>query len=219
MVDCGVTCEEVQPERRRYVVAAMGDSLTDQRVGGGGFLVELGKRCPASRFDAYGVGGQRTNHMRWRFLHDVFGVGDPKGGSKPEYTHVIVLGGINDLSSQSMFGVDLADVQRNLGYMYRAARARGVKVIALTLPPWGYVTGGKDRRPEATRQLNSWILGERGAGRLDHVVDVHPLMSCGDPDALCERYRVFREDAIHWNAAGHGVVADLLFDEVFRDCL
>src|SRR5210317_450497 len=44
--------------KRRYVVAAMGDSLTDPRSFGGKYLKLLRKRCPKSRFDSYGVGGQ-----------------------------------------------------------------------------------------------------------------------------------------------------------------
>jgi lysophospholipase L1-like esterase len=219
MVDCGRIKHEPPPSgHHRYVVAAIGDSLTDQRIGGGRYLAALAKRCPQSRFDAYGVGGQRTNHMRWRFLHDVFGIG-ARGKDQPQYTHVIVLGGINDLSAASMYGVDLRDIQKNLSYMYRAARVRGVQLVALTLPPWGYVPGGKDRRPEATHQLNAWILAEGQAGRVAHVVDVHPLLSCGDPDALCPRYRIWKQDAIHWNEAGHEVVADALYREVFADCL
>jgi len=216
-----VDCERIAPctasAKRTYTVAAIGDSLTDVRVGGGRYLGALARRCPLSRFDAYGVGGQRTNHMRWRFLEDVFGVGAARRAAKPAYTHVIVLGGINDLSAAPTTGVGLHDIQRNLTFMYQAARARGVKVVALTLPPWGYAPG-RDLRPEVTRLLNRWILSLPTAGAVDFAVDIHPLLSCGDADALCDRFRIRPDDAVHWNEAGHEVVAEALVRAVFGDC-
>lgn len=217
MVDCELAGNCGEEPARRYVVAAVGDSLTDRRVGGGRYMTALAARCPSSRFDAYGVGGQRTNHMRWRFLRDVFGIGY-RAKPKPGYTHVIVLGGINDLAAGPTRTVQLADTRRNLAYMYREARSRGATVVAVTVPPWGYVPGGWDRRPEATRRLNEWIVEQGRTGQVDHVVDVHPLMSCGDPDALCPEYRIWADDAIHWNEAGHGRVAEALHQAVFFDC-
>ncbi|HEY6459787.1 MAG TPA: hypothetical protein VIY73_06535, partial [Polyangiaceae bacterium] len=70
------------------VVAAMGDSLSDPRVGGGKYLDRLRARCPRSRFDSYGKGGEMVNQMRRRFEREVFAPGNPA------YTHVIVFGGV-----------------------------------------------------------------------------------------------------------------------------
>src|SRR5687768_13146034 len=83
---------------RSYTVAAIGDSLTDPRSGGGKYLDHLRSRCPKSRFDAYGKGGDMVNQMRSRFAKDVFGEGAPPDAApKPPYSHVIVFGGVNDL--------------------------------------------------------------------------------------------------------------------------
>src|SRR5688572_4696342 len=80
------------PERRRYRVLALGDSLTDQGVGGGGYLRELGRACPLSRFDHFGRGGDMVNQMRRRFEQ-----------ARPQtlagYDTLIVYGGVNDLYS------------------------------------------------------------------------------------------------------------------------
>ncbi len=215
MVDCErVSCPRAQ---KTYLVAAIGDSLTDERVGGGQYVAQLRRRCPGSRFDAYGVGGQRTNHMRWRFRRDVFGLG-VRAKSKPAYTHVIVLGGINDLAAQSMYTADVRGIQDNLATMYRQARSRGVAVVALTLPPWGYVPGGYDRRPAATRRVNAWIRKQGREGLVDRVVDIYPLLSCGDVDTLCPRFRRWPKDEIHWNSAGHAIVSERLHRDVFGDC-
>ncbi len=210
-----------RPEPRRYVVAAVGDSLTDTRVGGGRYLSYLAKRCPQSRFDAYGVGGQRTEHMRWRFLHDVFGVGAAR--NPPAYTHVIVLGGINDLSAGSISDARTGRIRDNLSYMYRQAHARGVEVIAVEVPPWGLLRGVRDARVQATLELNSWIGSRPSQGEADYAVDLGPVLLCDDkpgvrPGDLCPRYRRFPTDHIHWNAAGHKRVARALYESVFSDC-
>jgi hypothetical protein len=217
MVDCPRPEPSRPAKQTRYVVAAVGDSLTDTRVGGGLYLAWLKRRCPNSQFDAYGVGGQRTNHMRWRFLHDVFGVGARPDAGTPRYTHVIILGGINDLSASPTRHVDLSDIRHNLSMMYREARQRGVKVVALTLPPWGHLAD-YDRRPAATLELNRWIVDQRAEHRVDFTVEIHPLLSCGDPHTLCPAFRRFGNDEIHWNAEGHAVVARAIFQDAFSDC-
>lgn len=216
---CEVTAPK--PEPRRYVVAAIGDSLTDTRVGGGRYLKYLGQRCPESRFDAYGVGGQRTEHMRWRFLHDVFGIGAAR--KRPAYTHVIVLGGINDLSAGSLSAARTERIRANLSYMYREARVRGVEVVAVEVPPWGSLRGVRDARVQATRELNSWIASRPGEGDTDYAVDLGPVLRCDDragvrPGDLCPSFRRFPTDRIHWNAAGHERVAELIHRAVFDDC-
>lgn len=199
---------------RRYVVAAIGDSLTDTRAGGGGYLAALRARCPESRFDAYGVGGQRTDHMRWRFSSDLWGRSTP-WLDKPKYTHVIVLGGVNDLAATSLFDARIGRIQQNLSFMFRQARANGVTVVALTVPPFGRLRGVADRRLEATVRLNRWIVDEAAA---DHAVDINPLLSCGDPAVLCPRYRRFANDPIHWGKRGHEAVGQALHRAVFSDC-
>lgn len=206
-----------EPPKRRYRVAAIGDSLTDQRAGGGRYLAELAKRCPKSRFDAYGVGGQRTLHMRWRFDQDVLQLHKP-ALKRVAYSHVLVLGGVNDLSAGSFRSPSIAATQKSLNWMYRRAHQHGLEVVAITVPPWGKLAGGYDKRAEATRALNAWIAGRAAVGEVDHVVDVHPLLSCGDPDMLCPSYRRFADDLVHWNQKGHERVAQALHTSVFSDC-
>ncbi|MCC6217247.1 MAG: SGNH/GDSL hydrolase family protein [Polyangiaceae bacterium] len=201
--------------RRRYSVAAIGDSLTDPRSGGGGYLEVLRARCPASRFDAYGVGGQRTGHLRWRFAREVLGVG--AGPNAPRYDHVVVLAGVNDLGVQSVRAASSRAARENLAWMYAAARRHGVATIALTLPPWTGVTS-RDARAAETLALNDWIRGRAAAGDVDRVVDVFPLLSCGDSDRLCPSLRRFSDDLVHWNRAGHELVGGALAREIFSDC-
>jgi lysophospholipase L1-like esterase len=207
---------KAQP-KKRYFVAAIGDSLTDTRVGGGKYLQELRRRCPQSRFDAYGVGGQQTLHMRWR-VDEVLAQRQRMPAARIAYSHLLVLGGVNDLSAGSVTHPRVTRTQANLTAIYARARQRGLEVVAVTLPPWGRLVGDYDKRGAATHTLNDWIVARKRSGDVDDVVDIHSLLSCEDPDELCPAYRRFPNDRVHWNRAGHSVVAEALYREVFTDC-
>jgi GDSL-like Lipase/Acylhydrolase family len=210
------------PTGKKYAVAAIGDSLTDPRSGGGKYLKTLRKLCPQSRFDAYGIGGQRTDHMRWRIKSDLFGPSTPWMKKPDHYTHVIIFGGINDLSGVSPFDSHyeraVERIEGNLAYMYRVAKAGGVSVIALTISPWGRLRGVRDRRTDATDSLNEWISDQEKHGVVEHAVDLFPLLSCGDPYMLCAKYRRYPDDFIHWNETGHQLVGEAVARGAFSDC-
>jgi lysophospholipase L1-like esterase len=199
---------------RRYIVAAIGDSLTDTRVGGGRYMKHLARLCPASRFDTYGIGGQQTVDMRARFDDDVFGAGrkDPK----VQYTHLIILGGVNDLYGGTVGAARIARIEAQLGAMYAAARARNVAVIALTVPPWGHAGGAHDLAVTAT--LNGWIVDRAKSGEIADAVDLSPLVACGKSQTLCVPYRKTYDDQVHWNDDGHAVVAAAIHRAAFADC-
>lgn len=203
---------------RRYVVAAMGDSLTDTRVGGGRYLEFLRHRCPDSQFDAYGVGGQRTDHMRWRLTADLFGEGPWQSGPKPAYTHVIILGGVNDLVASPRGYGRTDSIRQNLSTMWRMARERGLSVIAMTVPPWTAPGPVRDLRMDATTRLNEWMVVEQQEGRVDAVVDIHERLLNAEAQSLRLEYRRYPSDFIHWSEQGHRVVGEALFEEVFSDC-
>jgi lysophospholipase L1-like esterase len=155
--------------------------------------------------------------MRWRFAVDLLQKSKP-AASRPHYGHVIILGGVNDLAAGSVTAPRVTRIERNLTWMYQKGHALGMKVIAVTVPPWGKLRGSYDKRADATRALNQWILGRTAGHAVDHAVDIHPLLGCGDEDVLCPSYRRFPDDQVHWGPPGHRVVADALFREVFADC-
>ncbi len=203
--------------KRIYKVAAMGDSLTDPRSHGGKYLQVLRDRCPRSRFDAHGVGGNMVNQMRKRFARDVLGKPRKPKQAKPDYTHVLVLGGINDICSDRTALRTNPKIEADLAAMYGMAKKAGLVVIALTLPPWGgFKRYYNPRRAASTARLNRWIKAQVGAAKVDGILDVYPLLSCGDPELLCPRYGW--SDKVHWNKAGHRVVGEALHREVFADC-
>ncbi len=199
-------------QRRTYVVAAMGDSLSDPKSQGAKYLEPLRAACPKSRFDAYGVGGNMTNMMRKRFARDVLGEGGD--GTKPAYTHVLVLGGIGDILSNETAKRTARSIERDLGGMYALAKERGLTVVAMTLPPWGGFKGYDGARHQMTLEVNAWLRA--GPPNVDVVVDLHPLLSCGDANKLCRDYAW--PDQLHWGPKGHQVVGAELEKRVFFDC-
>lgn len=197
---------------QRYVVAAMGDSLTDERAYPHAYMRQLREACPKSRWDNYGVGGNMVNQMRRRFDAAVLSKG------KPKYTHLIVFGGVNDVYSDKTAGRTPKLIQRDLSYMYERGRDAGIKIVALTITPWGgFKRYFNQERMAATRSVNAWIRGEEG-GRIDQVVDAFPLLSCGEPEKLCDEYMKPFKDGLHFGKLGHELLKDTLLSQVFPNC-
>ena len=196
--------------RRACRVAALGDSLTDYRSGGGGYLRVLEKRCPESEFVNYGKGGDMLNQMRRRFEAEV--LAEPAS----RFTHLIVFGGVNDLYSDETALRTPAKMQRDLTAVYQAARARGWRVVAITVAPWGgFAKWFTPRRSAATSEINAWIK----ASPADSVVDAHALLSCGDPERLCAEYSPPFKDGLHFGKKGHEKLGDALYEAEFQRCL
>lgn len=202
------------PPKAPVVVAATGDSLTDARSNGGKYLDLLRERCPKSRFDNYGKGGNMVNQMRRRFDDEIF------GPDRPKYTHVIVFGGVNDLYSDLTAGRTPAKIEADLTAMYQSAHAHGAKVVAITVAPWGGFTRYFNAsRSAATLELNRWILAQRASGTIEHAVDAYPLLSCGDPERLCPQVATPYKDGLHFGSEGHRLLGEALHRDVFSRCL
>lgn len=194
-------------------VALIGDSLTDFRPGGGGYVRYLEKRCPGSTFSNFAKGGAMVNQMRARQLPLV--VGEPSS----RFTHLIVLGGVNDLYSDQTAGRTPAKIEKDLGAMYDAGKALGLRVVALTVAPWGGFTSYfNERRSAATRELNAWIVEQPSTRTVDVVVDAFALLSCGDPERLCPRFEPPFRDGLHFGALGHEALGQALYEAEFNTC-
>lgn len=200
------------PSSRICVVAAVGDSLTDYRAHGGGYLRYLAQRAPQSRFDNFGRGGDMVNQMRRRFEAEV----RPR---LAEYSHVIVFGGVNDLYSNLTAGRSNDKIQRDLSAMYAAAKAAGARLVAITVAPWGgFARYFTEARSLSTRQLNGWIAEQQALGVVDRVVDSVPLLSCGDAERLCPEVSAPFKDGLHFGPEGHRRLGQALYEQEFREC-
>lgn len=207
---------EVEPTRirRRYVVAALGDSITDAHVGGGGYLDLLRRRCPESRFVNFGKGGDMTNQMLRRLQRDILPLVKTEG-----LTTLLVYGGVNDLYSDLTAGRTNERIEQTLSRIYQLAKSAGMEVVAVTVSPWGgFRRYFNERRGENTRLLNSWILGQEQGALVDRAVDSYALLSCGDPEALCPDYESRFHDGLHPGAEGQRVLGEKLASEAFADC-
>jgi lysophospholipase L1-like esterase len=206
------------PTARHYVVAVLGDSLSDPRSSGGKYLDYLRDRCPKSRFDSYAKGGEMVNQMRRRFAGDVFSGNADAGLPGVEYTHVIVFGGVNDLLSDKTAGRTPQKIQDDLTAIYATAREHGARVIAITVAPWGGNPEYNPSRAAATREVNQFVTEQVGAGAVDHVVDSARVLSCGNPERLCPRYGGPFKDGLHFGSEGHKALGEALHGQVFSDC-
>jgi lysophospholipase L1-like esterase len=191
--------------------------LTDPRSHGGRYLDVLRQRCPRSRFDSYGVGGQMVNQMHARFDRDI--LGEPPGDEpKPRYTDVIVFGGVNDLYSDLTAGRTVDKIEADLSAMYASARSHGMRVVAVTVTPWGgFHKYYNEHRARTTAALNAWILHEPPR-EVDAAVDAFHLLSCGNPEELCPAYATPFKDGLHFGAAGHAALGEALYQRAFSDC-
>lgn len=217
-LDASVESVPAPIEKKRYIVAAIGDSITDERSHGGKFLAYVKERCPESQFDNYGKGGDMVNQMRRRFPREVLG---ELAGPKPAYTHLIVFGGVNDLYSDLSAGRNPQNVSEDLAWMYQRGKERGMQIVAITVAPWGgFEKYYNEKRGKATIELNDWIKAQLEAKTVDYVIDAYSLLSCGDPERLCPDYEMkFLQDGLHFNASGHERLGAVLYEKVFANCL
>ena len=103
--------------------------------------------------------------------------------------------------------------------MYELAHQHGVKVVAVTVTPWGGFTRYfNPSRGAATLEVNRWILAQRDTGKVDAAVDAYSMLSCGDPAMLCPTFVPPFRDGLHFGPEGHRRLGEKLFAQVFASC-
>jgi lysophospholipase L1-like esterase len=198
------------------VVAAFGDSITD----GNGSTPDQDHRWPdylAARLSPGGVPVVNAGISGARLLGDRMGVNaaarfEQDVLSQPGVRTAIVLMGINDIGwPQSIFAPHEAPMTLNrMIAAYRQliaqARARQVRIIGATLPPFegtaidGYNTPAKDA---LRRQVNQWI---RESKEFDTVADMDALLrDPQQPSRMQPRYD--SGDHLHPGDAGYEAMA------------
>ena len=132
-------------------------------------------------------------------------------------THVIYLGGINDIGLPVLLSVLGIPTPVNsaeaiiAGYkqVISRAKAAGLTVIGGTLTPSGgsALPGYNDATAEAKRQtINAWI---RDSGAYDAVIDFDAALADSENPAAMSAD--LTADGLHPNAAGYQVMADTAF--------
>ena len=190
----------------------LGDSLTDEKVGGGGFVRILRERCRGVAFENRAKGGFMVNQIRKRLETEIL-------PENRRYSHAIVFGGVNDLYSDQTANRTLTRIESDLTKIYQALDARGTQVIAITVTPWGgFKRWFTPERAQNTLTLNRWILDEPQSGAIWTALDAYPLLSCGDPERLCPELAAPHKDGLHFGKLGHEKLAKALLEGPLHDC-
>jgi lysophospholipase L1-like esterase len=201
--------EPSQPRR----VLVIGDSLSDSRAGGGGYLRALLLGCPAVFIDNRARGGWMVNQMRRRMEKEL------TPDALARFTDLILFGGVNDVYSDQTAGRTFEKITSDLAAMYERAKAANLRVIAVTLSPWGGFTSFYNAsRARTTHRINDWIAEQRTTGLVDVVIDANRLLACGDPERLCPAYAHPIKDGLHFGAKGHARLGEALIERAFPEC-
>jgi len=193
-------------------VLVLGDSLSDEKVGGGGFVRILREQCVGVMFDNRAKGGFMVNQIKKRLQTEIL-----REGSR--YSHAIVFGGVNDLYSDQTANRTLARIEADLTQIYGDLKARGTDVVAITVTPWGdFKRWFTPARSQNTQTLNSWILAQPAAATINAALDAYPLLSCGDPERLCPELAAPHKDGLHFGKLGHQKLAKALLEGPFSSC-
>ena len=176
-----------------YTFVAMGDSLTawpsdnpwPERLDKGDANLRILHNA--------GVPGDTTAEMRARFDSDVLGY-------KPNV--VFIMGGTNDLGHN----VSQATTIANLKAMVLAAKAKGIRVFLMTIPPDSYTSMAPD-----IDSLNGAIV-RLGNATSVVVIDIHSPLST--PTGVYVQR--FTSDGLHFSTLGAATVASAVHSRVSR---
>lgn len=156
-----------------------------------------------------------TNQMRRRFESEIV----PRAS---EFDTLLFYGGVNDLYSDETAGRTNERIERDASAIFARAKELGLRVVVLTVSPWGGLRRWfTERRGENTRLLNAWLLGlpfTKPSPLVDVVVDTYPLLSCGTPTHLCPEYQRKVPDGIHPGPRGHELLGQATLERAFGDC-
>jgi hypothetical protein len=187
--------------------------LSDEGVGGGGFVKALRQRCSSATFDNRAKGGFMVNQMRKQLEQDIL----PEGN---HYSHAIVFGGVNDLYSDQTANRTLTRIEGDLTRIYGLLRERGVAIIAITVTPWGgFKRWYTPERGKNTLSLNGWLMERARKTEVNATVDAYPLLSCGEAEKLCPALAAPHRDGLHFGKLGHEKLAQALLRGPFQACL
>jgi lysophospholipase L1-like esterase len=211
----------VETSAASRTVVTLGDSITD----GNGSTPDYDRRWPdflAKRLASHGVAVANAGISGARLLRDGMGVNalariEQDVLSQPGVTDLIVLLGINDIGwPGSPFApndrpVTLSELVFGYSQLIATARARGVRIVGGTLPPFqgalegtpyaGHYSAAKE---QLRQDVNNWI---RNKADFDGVVDFDALLR--DPSNPRRLQAIYDSgDHLHPGDAGYQAMAE-----------
>jgi len=213
------------------IVSIMGDSLSAKATSKGGYAKYLQDSCPGLEIDTYGVGGQNTVQMVKRFKRDIV---NKTLGSYRMYDDVIIFAGINDIAvidsdytktghiwSEEMVDKRIFGIIERLDAMYQEAKDSGMRVIAVTISPWGEYRGkvtkyGQSQWSQNSQRaidtINLWLRSK--PENVDVVVDAYKILE--DPNNPDNLQKEFTGDRLHLNKEGNAVLANEIYTVAYQ---
>lgn len=167
----------------------MGDSLTED----GKYIYQISTLLGVSWFNYnQGLSGDTTTGMLARFATDIPINRNP--------SHVVILGGTNDVSSL----IPASTIQANLQAMYTYAKNAGIKVIAVTITP------RTTTAPQLAIQqaVNTWI--KTTAIDIDYIVD--PYVTLADPSNPTQLLPAYTTDGLHMTTLGYTTLGTYIYN-------
>ncbi len=202
-----LTASEIYVPRSRRV-AVLGDSITAD----GGFIRELRRLCPGFVFHNYGISGQQTYKIKKRIRaaqsdrrQKIIGLAD--------YGHLIVFAGVNNIHDRKQVITDLKTI-------YAAAKRlthHRIRVIAVTLSPWGGYATWTPQKQRHTREINRFIMSR--PVNTDVSVDIYQrLMHPVHRHRMKSAYYA-KGDPLHPRGLGQKKIALTIYQTAFEDRL
>ena len=145
-----------------------------------------------------GVSGELTGEMILRLDREVI-------TQRPDYA--IILGGANDLG----WGAHPSEIIKNLVTMYEHVRSANIQPISVTVPS---IRGYDPLIPP--RQVLNNLMIEYCQSKQQLFVDLFTATAEPDTLRLAEKYS---NDGLHLTTEGYRLLAELLYNEVFKAIL
>lgn len=121
------------------------------------------------------------------------------------YTHLVLLGGGNDINCRRA-----VRAIRNISRMIGRAKAYGLKVVLITLPPWKGWPSWTRTKHRNTVRLNQWLAYYRAHGYVDGLVDFYRQAAHPRDSQRLHPYYAEHTDHLHFNGRGHRHLAWLV---------
>lgn len=168
--------------KKRYLF--IGDSLT---VYNPSYADQLKSVCKDINYKKIAVGGKRTDWMLNELTNEL---------QKEKYDVITIWGGVNDVYSL----VPIEKIKSNLNAMYKMAKRKGAKVVAVTIVPTATYNLATPNYINRTDQINKWIRSNKDVNK---VVDAYKVLSDGHKATKPE---YLQPDSLHLNSAAHKAI-------------
>jgi len=183
-----------------YPIACLGDSLT---VWKGGWVSTLKSYYSNDNVTNFGVGGYTPEQVYNTWTSRVRNSG---------YKMITVLAGVNDLAHDEEAG-------RTFGFLNRLfdeALADGLRIVVYSVTPFGgwYANSESHWKPQQQIQLDLYnaMLAAKVAANPERMIFCDTCKLLSDPNAPEKLNPLYDNgDGLHWNMAGHELVASTFF--------